>query len=139
MKRLLLILFLLPALIPSGVNGQAATYKVGIIAFYNLENLYDTLNDPLKSDEEFQPDGSKHYTGEVYKDKLEKLSEVLSQIGTDRTPDGWSVLGCAEIENEQVLQDLIATPGLVNRKLRIVHYDSPDDRGVDVALIYNPK
>lgn len=121
------------------VSAQKTTYKVGIIAFYNLENLYDTVNDPQKSDEEFLPDGSKHYTGEVYLDKLGKLTSVLSQIGTEATPDGWSVLGVAEIENRQVLEDLVRQPGLAARNLKIVHYDSPDDRGVDVGLIYNPK
>jgi len=137
-KTSLLTLWLLAALHLVSV-GQTASYKIGIIAFYNLENLYDTVNDPLKSDEEFLPDGTKHYTGDTYLDKLGKLSDVLSQIGTDRTPDGWSVLGCAEIENEQVLKDLVATPKLAARNLRIVHYNSPDDRGVDVALIYHPK
>lgn len=120
-------------------KAQKTNYKVGVIAFYNLENLYDTIDDPLKSDEEFLPSGTKHYTSEVYTDKLGRLSEVLSQIGTERSPDGWSVLGCAEIENVKVLEDLVATPKLAPRKLKIVHYDSPDDRGVDVALIYNPK
>jgi hypothetical protein len=139
MKKSILLAFLFHAAVVFVSAGQATTYKIGIIAFYNLENLYDTLNDPLKSDEEFLPDGSKHYTGETYLDKLGKLSDVLSQIGTDRTPDGWSVLGCAEIENEQVLKDLAATPKLASRNIKVVQYDSPDDRGVDVALLYQPK
>lgn len=129
----LFILFLLQA------SGQGVTYKIGVVAFYNLENYYDTLNDPLKSDEEFLPEGTKHYTGEVFLDKTDKLADVLSQIGTDRTPDGWSVLGCAEIENKSVLEVLTLHPKLRSRNLKIVHYDSPDDRGVDVALMYNPK
>ncbi|MEY4594006.1 MAG: hypothetical protein RIQ47_416 [Bacteroidota bacterium] len=134
--RLLLASFIFLYLFSSG---QKSTYKVGVIAFYNLENLYDTINDPNKSDEEFLPDGTKHYSGEVYFDKLGKLADVLSQIGTEKTPDGWSVLGCAEIENEQVLRDLVAHEKLRDRKLEIVHFNSPDDRGVDVGLIYNPK
>jgi hypothetical protein len=120
-------------------RAQKVNYKVGVVAFYNLENFYDTINDPLKSDEEFLPNGTKHYTSSVYQDKTNRLSDVLSQIGTEHTPDGWSVLGCAEIENEQVLKDLIATPQLRSRNLKIIHYDSPDERGVDVALLYNPK
>ena len=118
---------------------QSHQYKVSIIAFYNLENLYDTIDDPNKSDEEFLPGGNKHYTSEVYLDKLGKLSEVLSQVGTDKSPDGWAILGCAEIENDRVLQDLISQPKLKERNLKIVHYDSPDLRGVDVGLLYNPK
>jgi hypothetical protein len=135
--RSFIVFFLL--LFGAAASGQKTTYKVGVIAFYNLENLYDTINDPDKSDEEFLPDGTKHYTGEVYLDKLGKLADVLSQIGTERNPDGWSVLGCAEIENAQVLKDLVAHDKLRARKLEIVHFNSPDDRGVDVGLIYNPK
>jgi hypothetical protein len=131
--------FLFVLLTAAGAVTAQVRYKIGVVAFYNLENLYDTLDDPMKSDEEFLPSGSRHYTGEVYMDKLTKLSDVLSEIGTDRTPDGFSVLGCAEIENERVLQDLVNRPKLASRNLKIVHYDSPDDRGVDVALIYNPK
>lgn len=115
------------------------TFKVGLIGFYNLENYYDTINDPAKNDEEFLPYGTNRYTSEVYRDKTSKLEEVLSQIGTDISPDGLSMIGCAEIENETVLKDLCNTPGLKNRNYKIVHYDSPDERGVDVALLYNPK
>ena len=118
---------------------QKTTYKVGLIGFYNLENFYDTINDPLKSDEEFLPSGTKHYTGEVYIDKIGNLAKVLSQIGTDVTPDGLSIIGNAEIENEAVLKDLVNHPLLKARNYQIVHYDSPDDRGVDVAMLYNPK
>ncbi len=138
-KKTFLVAFFQLVLFSWSSHGQASTYKIGIVAFYNLENFYDTVNDPLKSDEEFLPDGTKHYTGEVFLDKADKLADVLSQIGVDRTPDGWSVLGCAEIENEEVLKVLINHPKLRSRNLQIVHYDSPDDRGVDVGLIYNPK
>lgn len=115
------------------------SYQIGIIGFYNLENLYDTINQPEVSDEEFTPEGTKNYTGKVYLDKISKLSDVLSLIGTDESPDGFSILGCAEIENASVLKDLLNQPKLKNRNLQFVHYDSPDKRGVDVGLIYNPK
>ena len=118
---------------------QKKSYQVGIIAFYNLENLFDTINQPEVNDEEFTPTGSNNYTGKVYLDKLGKLSDVLSLIGKDESPDGFSVLGCAEVENESVLKDLVNEPKLKSRNLKIVHYDSPDKRGVDVALLYNPK
>ncbi len=118
---------------------QKKQYQVGIIAFYKLENLFDTINQPDVNDEEFTPEGTNRYTAKVYLDKLDKLSDVLSQIGTDVSPDGFSILGCAEIENKSVLEDLCNEPKLKKRGLKIVHYNSPDERGVDVAMLYNPK
>lgn len=118
---------------------QKTSYKVGIIGFYNLENFYDTINDPKTHDEEFLPNGTKHYTSEVYLDKVGRLAEVLSKIGTDLSPDGLAIIGDAEIENETVLLDLVHHPLLKKRNYQIIHYDSPDERGVDVALLYNPK
>lgn len=113
-------------------------YKIACIGFYNLENFFDTINDPLINDEEFLPTGSKLYTGKVYLDKLNNLSEVISQLGMDETPDGVAILGVAEVENISVLEDLVAQPKIKNRNYKIVHYDSPDARGIDVGLIYNP-
>jgi hypothetical protein len=118
---------------------QEKKFQVTIIGFYNLENLYDTINDPGKNDEEFLPEGANHYSGSVYRDKLSKLSEVISQIGVDISPDGLAMMGCAEIENDTVLTDLVHTAKLVARGYKIVHYNSPDIRGVDVGLLYNPK
>jgi hypothetical protein len=119
------------------VNAQKQ-YKVGIIGFYNLENLFDTINQ-ANDDEEWLPESAHLYTYQVYNDKLAHLSDVLSQIGADLSPDGLSMFGCAEVENEGVLKDLVNTPKLKNRGYKIVHYDSPDLRGIDVGLIYNPK
>ncbi len=118
---------------------QETKYQVALIGFYNLENFYDTINDPNKNDEEFLPDGANHYTGSVYRDKVSKLSDVISLIGTDVSADGLALMGCAEIENESVLRDLVHTPKLAKRNYKIVHYDSPDLRGIDVGLLYNPK
>jgi len=121
------------------VTAQTKQYSIGVIGFYNLENLFDTINQPDVNDEEFTPDGTNLYTGQVYLDKLSKLEEVLSQIGTDLSPDGLSVFGVAEIENESVLIDLANQPKLKSRNYQVVHYNSPDLRGIDVALMYNPK
>ena len=121
------------------VNAQTKQYSIGVIGFYNLENLFDTINQPEVNDEEFTPEGTNLYTGQVYLDKLSKLEEVLSQIGTDLSPDGLSVFGVAEIENESVLIDLANQPKLKSRNYQVVHYNSPDLRGIDVALMYNPK
>ncbi|MEP7265203.1 MAG: hypothetical protein ABI772_11930 [Bacteroidota bacterium] len=120
-------------------SAQKKNYKVVCVGFYNLENLFDTINQPEVNDEEFTPSGSNHYTPTVYLDKLSKLQTVISDIGKDVSPDGLALMGCAEIENITVLQDLIHQPLLKDRNLQIVHYDSPDERGIDVGLLYNPK
>jgi endonuclease/exonuclease/phosphatase family metal-dependent hydrolase len=117
---------------------KTAQYKIACIGFYNLENLFDTEDDTTINDEEFLPAGTKLYTEAVYRDKLLNLSEVISQLGKEETADGLAILGVAEIENKKVLQDLVAQPKLKDRKYQIVHYNSPDARGVDVALLYNP-
>ncbi|MBK5283961.1 MAG: hypothetical protein JJE25_01030 [Bacteroidia bacterium] len=135
-QRLFLILVLL---LSFSVSGQ--THKennVICIGFYNLENFYDTINDPKTNDEEFLPNGSYRYTSAVYREKIHHLATVISQIGTEISSDGLAVMGCAEVENETVIQDLIYDPLLINRHYAIVHYDSPDIRGIDVGLIYNP-
>jgi endonuclease/exonuclease/phosphatase family protein len=132
------VVFLIMLLCCGKVFSQEKNYKISIIGFYNLENLFDTINES-NNDEEFLPGGANHYTAEVYLDKLGKLSNVISQIGTDITPDGLSLMGCAEVENEGVLKDLINSPKLKKRNYQIVHYDSPDLRGIDVGLLYNPK
>jgi hypothetical protein len=118
---------------------KTKSYKIGIIGFYNLENFYDTIDQPNVSDEEFTPNGPRHYNTSVYTDKIERLSDVLSKIGIEDSPDGLSIFGSAEIENESVLYDLVNSPKLKARNYKIVHYDSPDERGVDVALNVQPE
>jgi len=113
--------------------------RVSIIAFYNLENFYDTINNPIVDDEEFLPSGDKHYNSAIYWDKIGKLASVLSQMGTDVSADGPALIGVSEIENDTVLNDLVNHPLLKKRGYKYVHYDSKDVRGVDVGLLYNPK
>lgn len=110
-----------------------------VISFYNLENLYDTINDPTKNDDDFTPEGLYKYNSAIYWDKLSRLSTVLSQIGTEASPDGAVLQGVAEVENDTVLTDLVKQKELKGRNLKIIHYNSPDIRGVDVGLLYNPK
>lgn len=112
--------------------------KTIAVGFYNLENFYDTLNDPLTNDDEFTPDGANAYTPSVFKKKVENLSTVISQMGTDKTDDGLALLGVAEIENAMVLKALCNAPKLKSRGMRVVHFDGPDERGVDCGLLYNP-
>ena len=119
--------------------GQKQQYNPVVIAFYNLENFYDTIDNPNVNDEDFLPHGPKNYNSKVYRTKVEHLATVVSQIGTDINPDGIAIIGVAEIENDTVLNDLIHHPLLKDSNYEIVHYDSRDIRGVDVALLYNPK
>lgn len=113
-------------------------YKICIAAFYNLENFYDTIDNPIVNDNDFTANGLKRYSSKIYRDKIDRLSKVISEIGTEKSVDGAAILGVAEIENDTVLTDLIHHPLLRKRNYQFVHYDSKDFRGIDVALIYNP-
>ena len=110
-----------------------------IAAFYNFENFYDTINNPAIDDEEFLPSGAKHYSSSIYQKKVSNLATVVQKIGTDINNDGPAILGAVEIENDTVLQDLIMHPLLKKRGYLFVHENSKDIRGIDVALIYQPK
>lgn len=114
-------------------------YKLAIIGFYNLENLFDTIDNPSVNDEEFTPNGPRNYNSTIYLDKLNKLATVISQMGADKSPDGPAILGVAEVENDTVLKDLVRHKLIEKRNYKIVHYDSKDARGIDVGLLYNPK
>ncbi len=116
--------------------GQAKELAVG---FYNLENLFDTFDDPNITDEEFTPAGTKNWTLDKYNDKLSRLSKVIRAIESELGRAELALLGVCEIENQKVLEDLVRMPAIANRYFKIVHYDSKDQRGVDVALIYQPK
>ncbi|HSF89738.1 MAG TPA: hypothetical protein VLA46_09995 [Saprospiraceae bacterium] len=114
-------------------------FTVACIAFYNLENLFDTLDSPDTDDLEFTPKGSNLYNSKVYWDKQQRLAKVISEIGIEFTPDGPALLGVSEIENISVLEDLVKQPAIARRGYQIIHQDSKDGRGVDVALLYQPR
>jgi hypothetical protein len=120
-------------------HAQDKKFKVHTIAFYNVENLYDTINDPKINDEEWLASGSQRWNGVKYKKKLANLSRVVAELGTTNNPNSPTILGVAEIENRRVLEDLIKQPLLVDKGYGIVHFDSPDRRGIDVALLYQKK
>lgn len=114
---------------------------VSCIGFYNLENLFDTIIDPDTNkilQDDFTPHGKKQWNSKKYFHKLGQMAKVISEIGTDLTPQGVSILGVAEVENKLVLDDLVKQDAIANRDYRIVHAESPDKRGIDVALLYNP-
>jgi hypothetical protein len=114
-------------------------YHVSLVAFYNVENLYDTIDDPKFRDEEFLPNSPRQYNTRIYKDKIDRLASVLEQLGTDVSPDGPAVIGLAEVENAEVLQDIARSPRINKRNYQVILFDSKYERGVDVGLMYNPK
>lgn len=130
MKKILFLIFVSSLF----TNLNAQENKSVSIAFYNVENLYDTINDPLTKDDDFTPSGKKAWTTERYYKKLNDISAVLKEIGHNNLPD---LVGFAEIENRKVLEDLILSNKESQEIYEIVHEESPDGRGIDVGLIYN--
>lgn len=114
-----------------GKNNNAYT-----VAFYNLENLFDTIDDPTILDDDFTPKGRKHWNYKRYKNKIKKLGNVIAQLGTEKSFYSPAIIGVVEVENETVLRDLVETKALKKEHYSFVHYDSPDERGIDVALLY---
>lgn len=135
MKHFYVTLFIV--CLPLVVFSQTA-YQAYPVGFYNLENLFDVYNDESINDEEFLPEGKNAWTKEKYEKKQKNMASVIAKLGADMSPDGVVILGVSEIENRSVLEDLVAQDELESRNYQIVHYDSPDKRGIDVGLIYNP-
>lgn len=131
------ITYLLFAFFHAGC-AQPGRHGSVLIGFYNVENLFDTINQPDVLDEEFTSTGANRYTSRVYHDRLRKLSRVIAEMGADFSLDGAALLGLAEVENRSVLEDLVKMPLLKERNYHIIHVDGPDERGIDVALLYNP-
>lgn len=125
---------LLITLIASVASAQGKQYAVNTIAFYNLENFFDTENDPKINDEDFI------YTPANYAKKIDNLARVISGLGIgSEQKNAPVVLGVSEIENRRVLEDLIKHPLLINLGYGIVHFDSPDKRGIDCGFLYQKK
>lgn len=110
--------------------------SVSTVAFYNLDNLFDIYDDPDTLDDDFTPTGEKKWTYKRYKNKLHKLSEVIVKIGVEHSTAPPILVGLAELENESVVSDLVKSKNLRDFNYDYVHYDSPDERGIDVALIF---
>ena len=105
------------------------------VAFYNVENLFDTIDEPGKNDEEFTPGGQDKWTEERYYKKVDDIAKVLSSINEKELPE---MIGLCEVENQKVLEDVVNDNHLSRGKYRIVHYESPDNRGIDCAFLYRP-
>ncbi len=107
------------------------------VAFYNLENLFDLEDDEHTNDNDFLPTSAKKWTQKRYDNKLRKLGFAISNIGRRETGKHPAIVGLAEVENAKVIEDLIKSKHLEGYKYDYVHYESPDERGIDVALIYD--
>jgi hypothetical protein len=135
--RLIPLLFLFFPLLKS--NAQQKKYLIHTVAFYNFENLFDTINDLKTNDDEWTPTGAQRWTSKKYHHKLENLARVLAEIGSAENPDSPTFIAGSEIENREVLEDLVKQPKLIGKDYGIIHFDSPDKRGIDVALLYQKK
>jgi hypothetical protein len=114
---------------PRGDNGIR-------IMFYNVENLFDTFDDPAINDDEFTPDGNKSWSYYRYKEKLNNIAKTIIAVGGWEAP---SLIGLCEIENFQVLMDLTTETPLKKYGYQIIHENSGDLRGIDVAILYRPE
>lgn len=129
-------LLLLIALVSFNINASAQKKGNTIeLAFYNLENLFDTIDDPYKNDNEFLPDSKKVWNTEKYKKKINNMSKVINCMG-DNGPE---FIGFCELENATVLEDLLQKSCLQSHNYKFVHFDSPDERSIDVAFAWKDK
>jgi len=120
-------------------NAQEKKFKIHTIAFYNLENLFDTINDPNKFDEFSPMMEIKNERAVIYKKKIKNMARVIADIGADVTNNTPAIIGVSEVENREVLEDVVNDSLLREKDYGIVHYNSPDTRGIDVALLYQKK
>ena len=141
MKKLLL--FALSLLIIGGTltaqEQQGRHFDMYGVMFYNLENLFDTINTNGTYDLEFSPKGARQWNSQKYWSKQHNMAYAISQMTTKHTPQGPAIIGVSEVENITVLRDLVRQPELKPWHLQIVHHDGPDRRGIDVGLLYNPR
>lgn len=133
MKKSFVLLWVLLFVPIACLNAQQTSGLRIPVAFYNVENLFDTQKGE-NNDSQFLPDGDNQWVEAKYKTKLKNIARVVSEIGGS----GPAIIGLSEVENRGVLEDLVRQPALERLNYSIVHYDSPDKRGIDCALLYNP-
>ncbi|AUS04728.1 endonuclease [Pseudotamlana carrageenivorans] len=126
-------------LLVTNLNAQQKKYKIRTIAFYNLENFFDTINDPNTLDDYSPIMELKTQRREAYQQKTTNMARILADIGRDLTSHSPTLIGVCEIENKRVLEDLVSDPHLKSKAYKFIHFDSPDARGIDVALLYRPE
>ena len=106
------------------------------LAFYNLENLFDTIDDPTVNDADFLPDSRIPWTSKRYEVKLDHMAQVIAALSEQQPV---AVFGLCEVENKGVLEDLVKSPEILPYQYKIIHHDSPDERGIDNAMLYDGK
>lgn len=136
-KLLVLIAFIISFF--NGYGQDKKYYKVNTVAFYNVENLFSVEDDEFTFYQDRNPRGEGFYSKEIYETKLKNLAKVISEIGADITGNPPAIIGFSEIENRKVIEDLVNQEPLLGSDYGIIHYHSPDRRGIDVALIYQKK
>ncbi|WP_242918117.1 endonuclease/exonuclease/phosphatase family protein [Pontibacter liquoris] len=124
------------AKVPLSTFNLSKKGKPQTIAFYNTEKLYDTINDPNTDDDPFLPEGELNWTQEKYARKIANIAGVIREIGGGNGPE---VIGLAEVENVQVVQDLVNSNELRKSKYSIIHVNLPGEQGLDIALLYKPR
>nr|WP_321408029.1 endonuclease/exonuclease/phosphatase family protein [uncultured Carboxylicivirga sp.] len=127
-------LLLISLLFSIKLTGQTISRDQYSIMFYNVENLFDCEDDSLTLDDEFTFEGDYHWSYNRYKHKINQISKVILNVNQWNYP---SIIGLCEIENAKVLNQLIYETGLNNMNFKFIHYNSPDRRGIDVALLYS--
>ncbi|WP_299666124.1 endonuclease [uncultured Polaribacter sp.] len=119
------------------LSSKKQSKNITTIGFYNVENLFDTKDDPKTFDDDFTSNGKHKWTYKRYQVKVKKLGSVISQLGMNRSKYPPAIVGLVEVENEKVVTDLVNSSNLKRHHYGVVHHDSPDERGIDVALLYN--
>lgn len=128
-----LISLLILVLSIATLSAQQKNYEIHTVAFYNIENLYDTINDANTLDDDWV------YSSSYYWKKISNIARVLSKIGTGENSNAPTIIGLAEVENRSVLEDLIKDPQIIGKDYGIVHFESPDRRGIDCSFLYQKK
>ncbi|WP_298766976.1 endonuclease/exonuclease/phosphatase family protein [uncultured Polaribacter sp.] len=119
------------------ISSKKQSDKITTIGFYNVENLFDTKDNPNTFDDAFTEKGKKKWNNKRYRDKIKKLGSVISQLGLNKSKYPPAIVGLVEVENATVVEDIVNSTNLRKFPYGFAHYDSPDERGIDVALLYN--
>lgn len=136
MKTILVILYTLLVVCSNAQLGSIQQKR--IISFYNCENYYDTIDQKSTIDEEFTPQSAKGYNTSVFIQKRKQIAQTIYELGVQYNQKGISLMGLVEIENKKVLEELVNDPIIQKYHYQMIHFDSKDYRGIDVALLYNP-